>query len=53
MNKYQITHHKSSPYYPQTNSVAEAANKNIKLILQKMIKSYEDWHWHEKLPYAL
>ncbi|XP_059285632.1 uncharacterized protein LOC132039106 [Lycium ferocissimum] len=33
------------------NGVVEAANKNIKKILRKMIDNYKDWH--EKLPYAL
>src|SRR3954466_5643870 len=33
------------------NSVVEAANKNIKKIVQKMVVTYRDWH--EMLPYAL
>lgn len=33
------------------NGVVEAANKNIKKIVQKMVVTYKDWH--EMLPYAL
>ena len=33
------------------NGAVEAANKNIKRILQKMVKTYKDWH--EMLPFAL
>ena len=32
------------------NGVMEAANKNIKKILVKMIDTYKDWH--EYLPFA-
>lgn len=33
------------------NGAVEAANKNIKKIVQKMVKTYKDWH--EMLPFAL
>nr|XP_027067842.1 uncharacterized protein LOC113693513 [Coffea arabica] len=33
------------------NGVVEAANKDLKKIIRKMIKRHRDWH--EKLPYAL
>ena len=33
------------------NGVVEAANKNIKKIIQKMTVTYKDWH--EMLPFAL
>ena len=33
------------------NGTVEAANKNIKNILQKMTVTYKDWH--EMLPFAL
>jgi len=33
------------------NGVVEAANKNIKKIVQKMMVTYKDWH--EKLPFLL
>ena len=39
---YNIEHHKSSPYQPQTNGAVEAANKNIKNILAKMVVTYKD-----------
>ena len=33
------------------NGAVEAANKNIKKIVQKMVRTYKDWH--EMLPFAL
>ncbi|WJX78115.1 hypothetical protein P8452_61369 [Trifolium repens] len=33
------------------NGAVEAANKNIKKILQKMVKTYKDWH--DMLSFAL
>ena len=33
------------------NGVVEAANKNIKKIIQKMVVTYKDWH--EMIPFAL
>lgn len=41
---FQIDHRKSSPYRPKMNGVVEAANKNIKKIVQKMVETYKDWH---------
>ena len=32
----KIQHHNSSPYRPKMNCIVEAANKNIKKIIQKM-----------------
>jgi len=46
--EFKIKHHNSSPYRPKMN---EAANKNIKKIIQKMVVTYKDWH--EMLPFAL
>ena len=43
LQRYGIEHHKSSPYRPQANGAVEAANKNVKLILLKMVKTYKDW----------
>ena len=42
LEKHMIAHHLSSPYRPQTNGVVEAANKNIKAILEKMTDTYRD-----------
>ena len=41
---FKIQHHNSMPYRPKMNGAVEAANKNIKKIVQKMIVSYKDWH---------
>ncbi|CAJ2651927.1 unnamed protein product [Trifolium pratense] len=49
--EFKIEHHNSSPYRPKMNGAVEAANKNIKKIVQKMVKTYKDWH--EMLPFAL
>ena len=51
MELYNIKHHKSLPYRPQTNGAVEATNKNIKNILAKMVATYKDWA--EKLPFSL
>ena len=48
---FKIQHHNSTPYRPTMNGAVEAANKNIKKIIQKMIVSYKDWH--EMLPFVL
>jgi len=39
---FNIQHHNSMPYRPKMNGVVEAANKNIKKIVQKMTMSYKD-----------
>ena len=49
--EFKIVHHNSSPYRPKMNGVVEAANKNIKRIIQKMVVTYKDWH--EMLPFYL
>ena len=49
--EYGIQQHRSSTYRPQTNGAVEAANKNIKRILIKMVETSRDWS--EKLPFAL
>ena len=51
VQEYGIQHHRSSSYRPQTNGAVEAANKNIKRILRKMVETSRDWS--EKLPFAL
>ena len=43
MELYNIERHKSSSYLPQTNGAIEAANKNIKNILAKMVVTNKDW----------
>ena len=50
-SEFKIAHHNSSPYRPKMNGAVEAANKNIKKIIQKMVVTYKDWH--EMLPFAL
>jgi len=37
--EFKIQHHNSTPYRPKMNRAVEAANKNIKKIIQKMIVS--------------
>lgn len=39
---FKIEHHNSSMYRLKMNGVIEAANKNIKKISQKMVKTYKD-----------
>ena len=51
LQRYGIEHYRSSPYRPQANGAVEAANKNVKQILSKMVKTYKDWS--EYLPFAL
>ena len=40
--QFKIKHHNSSLYRPKTNGAVEAANKNIKKIIQKMVVKYRD-----------
>ncbi|XP_016578880.2 uncharacterized protein K02A2.6-like [Capsicum annuum] len=49
--RFKISHRNSISYRPQMNGAVEAANKNIKRILRKIVDSNREWH--EKLPYAL
>ncbi|PKI73415.1 hypothetical protein CRG98_006185 [Punica granatum] len=49
--QFKIQHRNSTPYRPQMNGAVEAANKNIKKIIEKMTVNYKDWHG--MLPYAL
>ena len=39
IQEYGIQHHRSSTYRSQTNRAVEAANKNIKRILRKMVEA--------------
>ena len=47
----KISYHNSVTYRPKMNGAVEAANKNIKKIMGKMVKTYKDWH--EKLLFTL
>ncbi|XP_070008530.1 uncharacterized protein [Nicotiana sylvestris] len=47
---FKIKHKNSTTYIPQMNGVVEAANKNTKKILRKMVENHKQWH--EKLPFA-
>ena len=49
--QFKIKHRNSTPYRPQMNGAVEAANKNIKRIIEKMTVTHKDWH--EMLPFAL
>jgi len=49
--QFKIVHRHSTPYRPKANRAAEAANKNIKKILRRMVQGSRQWH--EKLPFAL
>ena len=51
IQEYGIQHHRSFTYRLQTNGAVEAANKNIKRILRKMVETSRDWS--KKLPFAL
>ncbi|PKI67542.1 hypothetical protein CRG98_012126 [Punica granatum] len=42
--QFRIQHCNSSPYRPQMNGAVEAANKNIKKIIEKMTMNYKNWH---------
>ncbi|XP_070040023.1 uncharacterized protein [Nicotiana tomentosiformis] len=49
--QFKIVHRYSTPYLPKANRAVEAANKNIKKILRKMIQGSKQWH--KKLSFAL
>ncbi|XP_070029311.1 uncharacterized protein [Nicotiana sylvestris] len=49
--QFKIAYQNSTPYWPKANGAVEAANKNIKKILRKLIQSSRQWH--EKLLFAL
>nr|XP_009596729.1 uncharacterized protein K02A2.6-like [Nicotiana tomentosiformis] len=48
---FKIKHKNTISYRPQMNGAIEAANKNIKKILRKLVDNYKQWH--EKLPFGL
>ena len=43
VQRYGIQHHRSSAYRLQMNEAVEAANKNIKRVLRKMVETSRDW----------
>ncbi|XP_017970374.1 PREDICTED: uncharacterized protein LOC108660635 [Theobroma cacao] len=49
--KFKIKHHNSTTYHSKMNGAVEAANKNIKKIVEKMTEVYKDWL--DKLLFAL
>ncbi|KAE8708450.1 high mobility group B protein 6-like [Hibiscus syriacus] len=49
--QFKIKIHNSTTYRPKMNGAVEAANKNIKRLIENMTETYKDWH--EKLPFAL
>ena len=40
--KWKIKYSDSSPYRPKMNGAVEAANKNVKKIIQNMVVTYKD-----------
>ncbi|RDY04690.1 Retrovirus-related Pol polyprotein, partial [Mucuna pruriens] len=42
--QFKIRHHRFTSYWPKVNGAVEAANKNIKKIIQKMVVTYKDCH---------
>ena len=44
LKKYGVTHRVSTAYHPQTNGQAEVSNKEVKLILEKIVSpNRKDW----------
>ncbi|PKI69651.1 hypothetical protein CRG98_009922 [Punica granatum] len=41
--QFKIQHRNSTMYRPQMNGAVEAANKNVKKIIEKMTVNYKDW----------
>jgi hypothetical protein len=52
MTRNGIDHKVSTPYHPQTNGLAEVSNREIKTILQKIVKP-DRKDWPQLLPIAL
>ncbi|XP_016164727.1 uncharacterized protein LOC107607269 [Arachis ipaensis] len=52
MKKYGIIHKVATAYHPQTNGQAEVSNREIKCILEKIVKPHKK-DWSSKLGDAL
>ncbi|CAM8929253.1 unnamed protein product [Rhodiola kirilowii] len=52
MKQYHVYHHTSTAYHPQTNGQAEISNREIKGILEKMVKPIRK-DWSQRLDDAL
>lgn len=52
VQKYQITHRKSTPYHPQANGQVESTNKVLETILTKTVQLHKK-DWSDRLPEAL
>ncbi|XP_062080081.1 uncharacterized protein LOC133784825 [Humulus lupulus] len=52
LEDYQISHGKSTRYYPQGNGIAEAFNKLLLQVLSRMVHD-SPTIWHEFVPLAL
>eukprot|EP00268_Persea_americana_P002469 TRINITY_DN10747_c0_g1_i4.p1 TRINITY_DN10747_c0_g1~~TRINITY_DN10747_c0_g1_i4.p1 ORF type:complete len:164 (-),score=26.18 TRINITY_DN10747_c0_g1_i4:365-856(-) len=51
--KYGIELHHSTPYYPQENRQAEAANKTLLKIIKKTVETTKGSDWPDRLVKAL
>ncbi|MCO5604957.1 hypothetical protein L7F22_059132 [Adiantum nelumboides] len=51
-SNFMISHHKSTPYYPQANSQAESTNKTLISVLTKTVEAHRT-DWDLKLTSAL
>ncbi|MCO5610456.1 hypothetical protein L7F22_064694 [Adiantum nelumboides] len=51
-SNFMISHHKSTPYYPQANGQAESTNKTLISILTKIVEAHRT-DWDLKLTSAL
>jgi hypothetical protein len=52
VQQHGIEHKVATPYHPQTNGLAEVSNREIKIILQKIVKPNRK-DWSQALPTAL
>ena len=52
LDKYDINHRIASPYHPQSSGQIELSNREIKLILQKIVNRSRK-NWSNKLDDAL